>query len=133
MGEDGTLILASASGNVTNNGGEGFAWTTDDGVLHGSSWVMFTLTDNHEVSENDVEVRLSSNAGSKTVEPVEVVPGAFTNMSRTDADHKWFLVPLGEDLVEDRWTITVDIEEQGSPWVNSRVYEWHLDVIEERA
>ncbi len=133
MDGDGTLVLASASGNATDNGGEGFAWTTDDGVLHGSAWVMFTLTDNDEVSANDVEVRLSSNAGSETVEPVEVVPDAFANLSRSDADHRWFLVPLGEDLVEGRWTITVDIEEQGSPWVNTRVYEWHLDVIDERA
>jgi hypothetical protein len=35
-------------------------------------------------------------------------------------------------LVEGRWTITVDIEEQGSPWINTRVYEWHIDVIDER-
>ena len=64
------------------------------------------------------------------------MPDAFTNLSRNDADHRWFLVPLvheGTDLVEGRWTITVDIKEQGSPWVNTRVYEWHLDVIVERA
>ena len=136
MDGDGTLILASASSNVTDNGEDGFAWTTDDGILHGTAWVMFTLTDNDEVSENDVEVRVSSNAGSDTFEPVAVVPDAFTNLSRNDADHRWFLVPLvheGTDLVEGRWTITVDIKEQGSPWVNTRVYEWHLDVIDERA
>ncbi len=95
---------------------------------------MFTLTDNHEVSENDVEVRLSSNAdpAGSVLLPVETAPEAFDNLSRNDADHQWFLVPLGTDLVEGRWTITVDIEEQGSPWVNTRVYEWHLDVIDER-
>ena len=132
---DGILVLASDSDDAVDMDGDGFSWTTEDGVLHGSAWVMFTLTDNHEVSENDVQVLVSSNAGSDKVEPVEVVPDAFTNLSRTDAEHRWFLVPLnnGEDLVEGRWTITVDIEEQGSPWVNTRAYEWHLDVIDERA
>ena len=130
---DGTLVLASDSDDAVGMGGDGFSWTTEDGVLHGSAWVMFTLTDNHEVSENDVQVFVSSNAGSDKVEPVEVVPDAFTNLSRSDAEHRWFLVPIGDDLVEGRWTITVDIEEQGSPWVNTRVYEWHVDVIDERA
>ncbi|MDP6233772.1 MAG: hypothetical protein QF839_06295 [Candidatus Poseidoniaceae archaeon] len=130
---DGTLVLASDSDDAVGMDGDGFSWTTEDGVLHGSAWVMFTLTDNHEVSENDVQVFVSSNAGSDKVEPVEVVPDAFTNLSRSDAEHRWFLVPIGDDLVEGRWTITVDIEEQGSPWVNTRVYEWHVDVIDERA
>ena len=134
MNEEGELVFASASSDVSDMDGAGFAWTTEDGVLHGSAWVMFTLTDNHEVSENDVEVRLSSNAdpAGSVLLPVETVPEAFTNLSRSDADHRWFLVPLGADLVEGRWTITVDIEEQGSPWVNTRVYEWDLDVIDER-
>ena len=134
LDEDGALVLASTSGDAVELNGEGFAWTTQDGVLRGSAWVMFTLTDNHEVSENDVEVRLSSNAdpAGSVVLPVETAPEAFANLSRNDADHQWFLVPLGTDLVEGRWTITVDIEEQGSPWVNTRVYEWHLDVIDER-
>jgi len=130
---DGTLVLASDSDDAVGMDGDGFSWTTEDGVLHGSAWVMFTLTDNHEVSENDVQVFVSSNAGSDKVEPVEVVPDAFTNLSRSDAEHRWFLVPIGDDLVEGRWIITVDIEEQGSPWVNTRVYEWHVDVIDERA
>ncbi len=130
---DGALVLASDSDDAVDMDGDGFSWTTEDGVLHGSAWVMFTLTDNHEVSENDVQVFVSSNAGSDKVEPVEVVPDAFTNLSRSDAEHRWFLVPIGDDLVEGRWTITVDIEEQGSPWVNTRVYEWHIDVIDERA
>lgn len=132
---DGALVLASDSDNAMGMDGEGFAWTTEDGTLHGSAWVMFTLTDNHEVSENNVEVRLSSNAdpSGTVLLPVETVPSEFTNLSRSDAEHRWFLVPLGNDLVEGRWTITVDIEEQGSPWVNTRVYEWHLDVIDERA
>jgi hypothetical protein len=129
---DGVLVLASDSDDAMDMDGDGFSWTTEDGVLHGSAWVMFTLTDNHEVSENDVQVLVSSNAGSDEVEPVEVVPDAFTNLSRSDAEHRWFLVPLGDDLVEGRWTITVDIEEQGSPWINTRVYEWHIDVIDER-
>ncbi len=134
MNAEGELVFASASSDVSDMDSAGFAWTTEDGVLHGSAWVMFTLTDNHEVSENDVEVRLSSNAdpAGSVLLPVETVPEAFSNLSRSDADHRWFLVPLGADLVEGRWTITVDIEEQGSPWVNTRVYEWNLDVIDER-
>ena len=134
MNEEGELVFASASSDVSDMDSAGFAWTTEDGVLHGSAWVMFTLTDNHEVSETDVEVRLSSNAdpAGSVLLPVETVPEAFSNLSRSDADHRWFLVPLGADLVEGRWTITVDIEEQGSPWVNTRVYEWNLDVIDER-
>ena len=132
---DGVLVLASDSDNAVGMDGDGFAWTTEDGTLHGSAWVMFTLTDNHEVNENDVEVRLSSNAdpSGSVLLPVETVPSEFTNLSRSDAEHRWFLVELGEDLKEGRFTITVDIEEQGSPWVNTRVYEWHLDVIDERA
>ncbi len=135
MSEDGELTLASASGDVMDMDGEGFAWSTEDGTLHGDAWLMFTLTDNHEVSENNVEVRLSSNAdpSGSVLLPVDTVPLAFANLSQSDADHRWFLVPLGADLVEGRWTITVDIEEQGSPWVNTRVYAWHLDVIDERA
>ena len=132
---NGVLVLASDSDDAMGMDGDGFAWTTEDGTLDGSAWVMFTLTDNHEVSENAVEVRLTSNAdpSGSVLLPVETVPSEFTNLSRNDAEHRWFLVPLGEDLVEGRWTITVDIEEQGSPWVNTRVYEWHLDVIDERA
>lgn len=129
--EDGELVLASASGDVLDMDGEGFAWTTDDGVLHGTAWVLFTLSDNHEVIENDVEIRLSSNAGSDLIEAA-TVPDALLNLSRADADHRWFAMPLGSDLAEGRWTITVDIEEQGSPWVNTREYSWYLDIIEER-
>ena len=132
MDGDGTLVLASASDNATDDGGEGFAWTTDDGILRGSAWVMFTLTDNDEVSANEVEVRLSRNAGSETVEPVEVVPDAFANLSRSDA------ITAGSGAAGRRLGRgPVDHHRRhrgaGLSVVNTRVYAWHLDVIDERA
>ena len=95
----------------------------------GSAWVMFTLTDNHEVSETTSKSVFRATPAGSVFFPSKR-PEAFANLSRNDADHQWFLVPLGTDLVEP-WTITVDIEEQGSPWVNTRVYV-APDVIDER-
>jgi hypothetical protein len=41
-----------------------------------------------------------------------------------------FAILLGTNLLVGDHTITVTIVEQGSPWVNSRVYEWTLKVVE---
>lgn len=122
--EDGTLVLSDVSEAVTGSGGDQLVWVTDDGVLNGQVWLVFGLTDNADVDDDVVVI----DVNGVTVEHVEAAPEVIDNLTLHDDVHRWFLVPLGEDLQRGQHAITVNISEQGAPWMNERVYEWNLEV-----
>lgn len=117
------------------------------GQLTGDIWLLFGLADNVNVEGANVTVELTNNAGLEILKSdsdfwknnSQVIinnTGRISNtqsssilMPHGDLDQD-FAILLGTDLLVGVHTITVTIVEQGSPWENSRVYEWTLKVVE---
>ena len=122
--DDGTLVLSDGSEAVTGVGSDELVWVTNDGVLDGQVWLVFGLTDNAEVEDDVVAI----DVNGATVTHAEAAPEVIDNLTLHDDVHRWFLVPIGEDLQRGTHAITVSITEQGAPWENHRTYEWSLEV-----
>ena len=119
-----------------------------DGELTGDIWLLFGLADNVNVEGANVTAELlTTNSDAVALESdldfwkdnLEVISNNTGQISNTqsssilkphgDLDQEFALL-VGTDLAVGTHTITVTIVEQGSPWENSRVYEWTLKVVE---
>ena len=124
--------------------GGGVEWTLKEGeYLPGSAWLLFGLADNVDETGAEVTVihhflgtptTIDSNATFWTLYKDEVGAWRTANnksapilLPHSDLDQP-FAIPLGESLAVGTHSITVEITENGDPWVNSRVYEWTFTI-----
>jgi len=122
-------------------------WTVDsDGKLNGQVWLLFGLADNVNSDGAEVIVTLTNNNGSQEISATDSfwtdneqrllnsttttnksIPNFFPHGSKDQP----FAIQLGTNLPEGKHSISVEITEQGDPWVNHRTYNWNLIVVKE--
>lgn len=124
--------------------GGGVAWTLEEGeYLPGSAWLLFGLADNVDETGAEVTVvheflgtatTIDANSTFWTLYKDEVGAWRTANnksapilLPHADLDQP-FAIPLGESLAVGTHSITVEITENGDPWVNTRVYEWTFTI-----
>ena len=130
----------------TKGASSSLTWEVDSsGGLAGDIWLLFGLADNLNVEGANVTVELTNNAGNNLLvqnnldfwdnnsESIANNTSSSSSESKLiphgDLDQRFALL-LGTDLAVGEHQITVRILEQGDPWVNTRVYNWDLLIVE---
>lgn len=122
-------------------------WTVDsDGKLKGQVWLLFGLADNVNSDGAEVIVTLTNNNGSMELSATDsfwtdneqrllnsttTTNSTIPNFSPHGDKDQPFAIKLGADLPEGKHSISVEIIEQGDPWVNHRTYNWNLIIVKE--
>jgi hypothetical protein len=122
-------------------------WTVDsDGKLKGQVWLLFGLADNVNSDGAEVIVTLTNNNGSRELSASDsfwtdneqrllnsttTTNSTIPNFSPHGDKDQPFAIKLGVDLPEGKHLISVEIIEQGDPWVNHRTYNWNLIIVKE--
>lgn len=130
----------------TKGASSSLTWEVDSsGGLAGDIWLLFGLADNLNVEGANVTVELTNNAGNNLLVQNNLdfwdnnSESIANNTSSTSSESKLiphgdldqrFALLLGTDLAVGEHQITVRILEQGDPWVNTRVYNWDLLIVE---
>jgi len=119
-------------------------WQLEDGeYLEGTTWLLFGLADN--VGNEDAEIVVNhrfqttdtvieSNTTFWTEHGDDV--GSWRTLNNKSApillphvgQDQAFALNLGESLAVGDHTISVEITEQGDPWVNTRTYNWTFSI-----
>ena len=130
----------------TKGASSSLTWEVDSSAgLAGDIWLLFGLADNLNVEGANVTVELTNNAGNNLLvqnnldfwdnnsESIANNTSSSSSESKLiphgDLDQRFALL-LGTDLAVGEHQITVRILEQGDPWVNTRVYNWDLLIVE---
>ena len=119
-------------------------WQLEEGeYLQGTTWLLFGLADN--VGNEDAEVVVNHRfQGTETVIESNTTfwadhgsdVGTWRTLNNKSApiilphadQDQAFALNLGESLAVGDHTITVEITEQGDPWVNTRTYTWTFSI-----
>jgi hypothetical protein len=102
---------------------------------YNQSWLVMSFGDNSDESNTAFTVTLANMSGAQELSFSDTVFSNITGDSRTllmphpasDSGHAYVL-PSG--LQVGTYSITIDIVEQGDPWVNPRTLQWDLLIVE---
>ena len=121
------------------------AWQLTEGeYLEGSVWLLFGLADNvgnedanvtvsHRFQTTDTNVEANTTFWAEHGDEV----GKWKRVNNRSApillqhgdQDQAFALNIGESLAVGDHLFTVEITEQGDPWVNTRVYEWTFSIL----
>ena len=121
------------------------SWQLTDGeYLDGSVWLLFGLADNvgnedanvtvsHRFQTTDTSVEANTSFWTEYGDEV----GTWKRVNNRSApillphgeQDQPFALNIGESLAVGDHIFTVEITEQGDPWVNTRVYEWTFSIL----
>ena len=102
---------------------------------YNQSWLVMSFGDNSDESNTAFTVTLANMSGAQELSFSDTVFSNITGDSKTllmphpdsDSGHAYVL-PSG--LQVGTYSITIDIVEQGDPWVNPRTLQWDLLIVE---
>jgi len=102
---------------------------------YNQSWLVMSFGDNSDESNTAFTVTLANMSGAQELSFSDTVFSNITGDSKTllmphpdsDSGHAYVL-PSG--LQVGSYSITIDIVEQGDPWVNPRTLQWDLLIVE---
>ncbi|MBT60984.1 MAG: hypothetical protein CMA63_05470 [Euryarchaeota archaeon] len=121
-----------------------------DNVGVGEATVAVTLSNNNgeglSMPSNESFWDENIDQLNENYQCIESSPGECELNSAGEVSHRWhfvddylrphgeldqmFAVNIGTDLQVGEHQITVEISEQGDPWINTRTYSWTLNVVE---
>jgi hypothetical protein len=139
----GDIAAPNVSGQwgIVSESGDEYDFTLAAGTSitleHGynQSWLVMSFGDNSDESNTTFTVTLANMSGAQELSFSGTVFANITGDSRTllmphpdsDSGHAYVL-PSG--LQVGTYSITIDIVEQGDPWVNPRTLQWDLLIVE---